>query len=202
MATAGSLGAGQASAGLERAAPRRSLIRGSSAWVPAEAPRSTQIQDLERSEAIRWIDLNAEALTGPEAVGLLDPICRGQLDGGLARQLVAPGCATPNGGGPTGGPELRASFRIRHLTAANAGQVWLFEPVRLLVGEDWLVSCWLEPRLFRGTGAGIDRTPDDSGQIHLAAAAAWLREGASTASDLADLVQRQLDRDDWASRPD
>ncbi|MGH2925455.1 MAG: hypothetical protein ACRDK1_05710 [Solirubrobacterales bacterium] len=161
-----------------------------------------RIQDLERSEAIRWIDLNAEALTGSEAMALLDPICRGQLDGELARRLVEPGRATRNGSRPRGGPELRASFRIRHLTAANTGQAWLFEPVRLLVGEDWLISCWLEPRLFRGMGVGIDRPPDDSAEIFLTAASAWLREGASTASDLADLVQRQLDRDHAPSSPD
>ena len=69
----------------------------------------------------------------------------------------------------------------------------LFEPVRLLAGADWLISCWLTPGYIAGMAVAARHAAnrvDES--LYLAVASGWLRERSSTAVDLARLVRREL----------
>jgi hypothetical protein len=64
--------------------------------------------------------------------------------------------------------------------------------VQLLVGNDWLLSCWLPPRVFRGLGDPVDATEDSSNGLYLAVSKRWVTGGADSAADLAILVRRHL----------
>ena len=72
------------------------------------------------------------------------------------------------------------------------GVTSVFEPVQLLVGDDWLLSCWLPPRVFRGLGDPVDATDDSSNGLYLAVAQRWATSGGDSAEDLAGLVRAQL----------
>ena len=72
------------------------------------------------------------------------------------------------------------------------GVTSVFEPVQLLVGADWLLSCWLPPRVFRGLGDPVDATEDSSSGLYLAVAEHWATSNVDSAEDLAGLVRRQL----------
>ena len=66
------------------------------------------------------------------------------------------------------------------------GVTSVFEPVQLLVGDDWLLSCWLPPRVFRGLGDPVDATDDSSSGLYLAVAQRWATSGGDSAEDLAE----------------
>jgi len=84
------------------------------------------------------------------------------------------------------------AFRTRQVRREGGGEASLFEPVRLLVGDDWLISCWHAPRVYRGLASGIDHRDDASTELYRAVAAVWPTGGGETAADLAYTARRQL----------
>ena len=160
-------------------------------------PRSMALQDLEQSEAIRWVDLFASGLENGEALALLGPICRGELTARMVRDLITPRRFPAGREYPHTGVSITAAFRTRHLQAEGAdlelGDVTsVFEPVHLLIGSDWMVSCWLPPRVFRGDGQALEDADQVSASLFLAVAESWQASEGGTAADLADLVRREL----------
>ncbi len=172
-----------------RIADRR-LIRQASAWLPAQSPQPARLQDLETSEAIRWVDLYGGELRDSEAQALLDPVCYGELKPRIVRDLITPARfpADRSYGGRIG---ITAAFRTRHLRRDD-GVTSVFEPVHLLVGDGWLLSCWLPPRTYRGLSAEVVDPEQASNELYRAVAEAWSDDGGESAADLAESVQREL----------
>jgi hypothetical protein len=195
MGTASSLESGRGGGGPGHGSGGRRLIRQASAWLPSRAPTPAPLQDLERLNGVRWVDLNGAGLGISEAIALLDPVCHGQLRAGLVEPLIGPGRSGADNGRATNGVFLNSAFRIRHVRGADGGRASLFEPVRLLSGVDWLISCWLEPRVYRGMAAAADHGPEGAeDDLYLAVASGWLRDRSSSAADLAGLVRGELSR--------
>ena len=182
--------------GVER--PR--LIRQASAWLPGRSPEPLPLQDLEESNAIRWVDIYGGDLEGGEALALLAPICRDALKHKMVRDLITPERFASGGRYGDSRVAISSAFRIRHLQPGTDdgvpvgadGVTSVFEPVQLLVGDDWLLSCWLPPRVFRGLGDPVDATENSSSGLYLAVSKRWVTSGADSAEDLASLVRRQL----------
>jgi hypothetical protein len=189
-------------------APRRNrvkrarLIRQASAWVPGRAPEPLALQDLEESDAVRWVDIYGGELSDAEVLALLGPICRGQLKDKMVRDLITPKRFAAASAGRYGDSQvvISSAFRIRHLRSGTNGSVAaradevtsVFEPVQLLAGRDWLLSCWLPPRAFRGLADPADAIDDSSSGVYLAVAQRWPTSNAASAQDLASLVRRHL----------
>jgi hypothetical protein len=181
---------------------RPRLIRQASAWVPGRAPEPLPLQDLEVSAAVRWVDIYGGELSGGEVLALLGPICRGQLKDKMVRDLITPKRFASASGGRYGDSPvvISSAFRIRHLQPGTNGNVpagadgvtSVFEPVQLLVGHNWLLTCWLPPRVFRGLGDPLDAVDESSSGVYLAVAERWPTSNADSAEDLASLVRRQL----------
>jgi hypothetical protein len=155
------------------------------------------LQELEQSQAIRWVDLFAGDLGNGEALALLGPICRGELTARMARDLVTPRRFPAGRRYPGTEVSITAAFRTRHLQAEGTSErlgavTSVFEPVHLLIGSDWLISCWLPPRVFRGGDAAPDRGGEDGEAMYRGVADAWRETDGETAEDLADLVRREL----------
>ena len=160
-------------------------------------PREMGLQELEQSQAIRWVDLFAGDLANGEALALLGPICGGELTARMARDLVTPRRFPAGRHYPGTEVSITAAFRTRHLQAEGSDSRFgavtsVFEPVHLLIGSDWMISCWLPPRVFRGGGEMADQDRDDGETLYLAVAKAWTETDGETVGDLADLVRRQL----------
>jgi len=169
---------------------RRQLIRQASVWLPSEDPQPARLQDLEESSGIRWVDLNGGSLGGFEAQALLDPVCHGELRPRMVRDLVSAGRYPAGRRYDAGQIAISAAFRTRHVRRNGGRLTSVFEPVHLLVGEDWLLTCWLPPRTYRGTGE-LGPEDDAANELYLAVASAW-RDRGQTAADLAELVRQQL----------
>src|SRR4051795_7946975 len=108
---------GLAKAGASLRHPR--LIHQASAWEPGEAPQPIPLQDLEDTDAIGWLDLYGGDLDGPEALALLAPISRGELNARKVSDLVTPR-RLPAGRQYPGGASITSGFRTRHLQTADA----------------------------------------------------------------------------------
>ena len=132
----------------------------------ARAPEPLPLQDLELSDGVRWVDIYGGVLGIGEVLALLAPICNGKLKQRMVRDLITPKRFAAGGGYRDSEVVITSGFRIRHLGSdANGSKATngngatngppvaaVFEPVQLLVGDDWLLSCWHPPRVFRGHG--------------------------------------------------
>jgi hypothetical protein len=182
------------------------LIRQASAWLPQRAPEPLPLQDLEESDAVRWVDIYGGDLSNGEVLALLAPICRGELTEKMVRDLITPQRFATGASYRDGEVAVTSAFRIRHLRsdasgsqAANGnggtnghGGTSVFEPVQMLVGDDWLLSCWLPPRVFRGLGDPVHLADDSSSGLYLAIAKRWPTSNARSAECLAKLVRHEL----------
>jgi hypothetical protein len=181
-------------------AKRPRLIRQASAWLPQQAPEPLQLQDLEESDAVRWVDIYGGDLSNGEVLALLAPICRGVLTEKMVRDLITPQRFATGGSYRDSGVVIMSGFRIRHLRSGTNGSEAtngdggpsVFEPVQMLVSDDWLLSCWLPPRVFRGMGDPVPVADDSSSGLYLTVAERWPTSDASSAEDLAKLVRREL----------
>ena len=179
---------------------RPRLIRQASAWLPQHDPEPLPLQDLEDSDALRWVDIYGGDLSNGEVLALLAPICRGGLTEKMVRDLITPQRFAAGGSYRDSNVVITSGFRIRHLgsgtngsEATNGnGSPSVFEPVQMLVGDDWLLSCWLPARVFRGMDAPAPVADDSSSGLYLAVAKRWPTSNASTAEGLAKLVRREL----------
>jgi hypothetical protein len=182
---------------LSRGVRRPRLIRQASAWLPRRAPEPLPLQDLEQADAIRWVDIYGAGLEKAEVLALLNPICRGQLEEKMVRDLITPERFAAGGSYRNSEVVITSAFRVRHLRRDLNGSgggnfTSVFEPVQLLVGEDWLLSCWHPSRVFRGLGDASQNGDDTSSGLYLAIARRWPATHAKSAEDLAALVQREL----------
>lgn len=171
---------------------RQRLIRQASAWLPGQHPRTARLQELEGWEAIRWVDLYGGVLRDSEALALLDPVCAGELTPRMVRDLITP-ARYPAGRSYDGGHiAITSGFRTRHVPHENGDVTSLFEPVHLLAGEDWLLTCWLPARAYRGLDDASGDGDEAADELYRAVADAWPESGGETAADLAEAAHREL----------
>jgi hypothetical protein len=181
-------------------ARRPRLIRQASAWVPQCPPEPLPLQDLEESDALRWVDIYGGDLSNGEVLALLAPIARGQITEKMVRDLITPQRFAVGGSYRHSDVAITSGFRIRHLRSATNGSqttsghdgTSVFEPVQMLVGDDWLLSCWLPPRVFRGLGHPVHVADDSSSGLYLNVAKRWPTSNARNANGLAKLVRHEL----------
>jgi hypothetical protein len=119
----------------------------------------------------------------------------------MARDLATPRRFPAAGTYGSAPVRMTAGFLVRHLQLDPsdgdfAGAVAsVLKPVQLLVGQGWLLSAWLPPRLFRGSSAALeaDCNGQDPDRLHMAVATSWPESACATADDLAELIRRELE---------
>lgn len=189
-------------------ARRPRLIRQASAWVPHRSPEPLPLQDLEFCDGVRWVDIYGGVLGISEVLALLAPVCDGRLNQRMVRDLITPKRFAVGGGYRDSEVVVTSGFRIRHLSSdangsdgANGNEsratnghpvASVFEPVQLLVGDDWLLSCWHPPRVFRGLSDPVHVADDSSSGLYLGVAKRWPTSNETDAPGLARLVRREL----------
>ena len=100
---------------------RPRLIRQASAWLPQRAPEPLPLQDLEQSDALRWVDIYGGDLGNGEVLALLAPICRGELTAKMVRDLITPQRFAVGGSYRDSDVMITSGFRIRHLGSGANG---------------------------------------------------------------------------------
>lgn len=178
------------------------LVRRASTWLPGECPAIVSLDELGSTVGARWVEVHPDGLRSTEAIASLNAVCNGELTRRMARDLVTPRRFPAAGTYEPTSVRMTAGFLVRHLQSdrgddgAPPGPVAsVLKPVQLLVGSDWLLSAWLEPRLFRGSPEALedDLDGDDAGRLYLATATRWPDSEGETADDLAELIRRELE---------
>jgi hypothetical protein len=179
--------------GLETAA----FVRSATAWRPGEEPRP--LTGADAPGAIRWYDLDPAGVEVDVVVRELGSACDG-LTADMVADVLEPD-EQPEGKDFGNGIRLASSFGVeavgpagegRRGEAQGAGEL-VFQPVELVAGDDWLVTCWHPRRTFIGATELPDhepaRLPDG---LYQAVARRWAAGPGRTAGDLGVLVMHEL----------
>jgi hypothetical protein len=177
------------------------LVRRASAWTPGEEPRTMTLAELEEAGGVRWVDIHHAELRSPRSLGALNRICEGLLTQRMARDLATPRRFPAAGTYGSTAVRMTAAFLVRHLQVDPSDGDFagafasVLKPVQLLVGQGWLLSAWLPPRLFRGSIDALeaDCNGHDPDRLHMAVATSWPESACATADDLAALIRRELE---------
>jgi hypothetical protein len=159
------------------------------------------LRELEDAPGVRWIDIHHAELRSARSLGMLNHICGGVLTQRMARDLATPRRFPAAGTYEPTQVRMTAAFLIRHLQldgepGGDPGPVAsVLKPMQLLVGDSWLLSAWLPSRLFRGNAAALEADCDDGDpdRLFLTVAARWPETEGETASDLAEVIRRELE---------
>ena len=141
--------------------------------------------------------MDGAALDGVEALALLAPVCRDPLNGRMIRDLITPSRFPAGRDYPGGHVSITSAFRTRHVQPDGkdgeaAEVISVFEPVHLLMGDRWLITAWLRPRVFRGSEDALRALDDPSESLYHSVAERWRSSEGSSAEELADLIRREL----------
>ena len=192
-------GAGETPVAESRAQSGSDPLVGATVWVEGRSPEPVAPDGEAPSSGIRWFDVSTEAsLEG--LLELLETRCIG-LEPEMLQDLLALD-DVPQGDRWDGGSiRLASTFGI-YPKDGDCGADWalsdpspdaLYQPVELVAGDDWLITKWHEPCLYRGSALAepID-CPIGKRDLIDAVAARWPASGSRSAGDLGVLVMYEL----------
>jgi Mg2+ and Co2+ transporter CorA len=150
-------------------------------------------------DGFRWFELTCgdeETGTVLEAIGRYCP----GLTEPMLQDLLTPD-ERPEGARYEGDIRLASSFSViawrpKQQSERGAPQgvgVLRFQPVELLAGSSWLVTCWHPERIFQGSRRmDDDQPPGDADDLFEAVAARWKRRPGQMPGDLGISVMHEL----------
>jgi hypothetical protein len=175
------------------------LLASTSLWTPASPPRASEEPRRADAGGVVWFDARPGA--DPVALqALLEPHCPG-IEAAMLEDLLQPDDEPYGASYADGSIRLASAFAAtarrsepegRRGAAQRAG-VLLLEPVELLAGSDWIVSCWHPVRAFHGANELEAQPPRGAGGELLARVAhRWAAGCGRNAGDLGVLVLNEL----------
>jgi hypothetical protein len=188
-------GAVQTSGGPQTGA---SFLRRCTLWSTGKAPAEADNASAP-AEGIRWFDLIGDPSIAPQVLEQLGPSCPG-LTLGMLEDLLDPDEEPSGASYDSGRIRLASTFsveakrldeKVKRGEPQHVG-VLVFQPVELLAGSDWLITCWHPRRTFSGADVAHDDPPDSSDELYRAVAARWAMCEAQNAGDLGVLIMHEL----------
>ncbi len=176
-----------------------SWLKRVSVWRAGARPDIGSPGDLAGDEALRWFELVCGPDLTAEAFDFLGPRCPG-LTSQMLEDLLTPDDAPAGISYGDGAIRLASTFSVEALrvdhrrergTAQGSG-VLRFQPVELLAGERWLISCWHPRRTFQGAIKIEEDPPDSSDETFRGVAERWAQRRDGGAGDLGVAVMNEL----------
>ena len=176
------------------------FVRSATAWAPGKQPvaLSDPAAPVEPG-VVRWIDLDPAAADPETVIRELATACPG-LTAEMVEDLLEPD-EEPEGKSFGDRIRLASSFGVeargpggsgRRGEAQGAGEL-VFQPVELLSGEDWLLTCWHPQRTFVGATELPDREAAHPPEgLFENVARRWAAGSGSNAGDLGVLAMHEL----------
>jgi hypothetical protein len=176
------------------------FVRSATAWAPGERPSPLpEPSSPTEPGVVRWIDLDPESADPETVVRELAHVCAG-LTAEMAEDLLEPD-EEPEGKSFADRIRLASSFAVeargpsgtgRRGEAQGAGEL-VFQPVELLSGDDWLLTCWHPRRTFVGASELSDHEAAHPPEGLLEnVARRWAGGTGRNAGDLGVLVMHEL----------
>lgn len=165
-----------------------------SLWCPDERPAPCDLKQVGRQAGIPWFELVCDATETDAVLADLTHHCPG-LTAPMLEDLVTPDDSPEGSSYDDGSIRLASTFgvearrqdvRVERGTPRGTG-VLEFQPVEILAGETWLISCWHPTRTFRGA----DKIGEGPPQRQMAFSMASSNAGTTVAKAMPAI---------WASR--
>lgn len=174
-------------------------IRRVSVWHPESPPAEIPLEVVGDVNGFPWIELAC----GPDhtlpVFEMLAEHCPG-LTSQMLADLLTPDDEPEGNSYADGAIRLASSFgvvaqrpdaKLVRGTPQGVG-VLVFQPVELLAGEDWLISCWHPRRTFQGATMIKEAPPGESDALYRAVFDRWQRGQRGNAGDLGISVMHEL----------
>jgi CorA-like Mg2+ transporter protein len=173
-------------------------VRRISTWEKGRSPRKVAISEVSGSAGLRWFELVCGAEETDEVLRALEEHCQG-LTKAMLEDLLTPD-EQPEGTRYANGVRLASSFSVvawRPEDRVERGRpqgvgVLRFQPVELLAGTDWLITCWHPQRVFQGSKPIEEEPPGGADELFEGMADRWERSSCATAGDLGIRVMHEL----------
>lgn len=168
-------------------------------WQPGSAPRLCGLGELIPEGAFVWIELACGAHLIARVLDLLSPLCP-ELTAEMLTDLLTPDEAPAGASFVDGSIELASTFSVeavRRQEKAIRGQpqgagVLSFQPVEILAGPSWLISCWHPRRTFQGAMKIGEEPPGPADEVFHGVAGRWVGGPGGTPGDLGVSVMHEL----------
>lgn len=173
-------------------------LRRISVWRRNGESQVVELPELPAADGFHWFELSC----GVQEVGSLLEFLSGHCPGlteTMLTDLLTPD-EQPEGEVYEGGIRLASSFSVdpwrpdRHVDRGTPQGVGVlrFQPVELLAGESWLVTCWHPQRTFQGSRKADEQPPGNADGLWEEVAARWRRKPGALPGDLGVFVMHEL----------
>lgn len=176
-----------------------SWLRQVSQWSPGASPRVVDLHSLDPESGFLWFDVVCSAAELESVLKLLGEHCDGLTEEMLA-DLLTPDDEPEGSSYGNGRIRLASSFSVvaerpdRRLERGRPEGVGVlsFQPVELLAGDDWLITCRHPQRVFQGAERVEEKPAGDAEALFLEIARKWERCSGRTPGDLGVAVMHEL----------
>jgi len=173
-------------------------VRRVSIWQQSGSAQQVTLSELPSAKGFCWIELTCGADNAGTLLKTLAPHCPG-LTEQMLQDLLTPD-EQPEGKSYEGGIRLASSFSVTAWRPEGNNErgkpqgigVLCFQPVELLAGDSWLVTCWHPQRIFQGSQKIDDQPPGDADDLFEAVATRWGRDPGRQPGDLGISVMHEL----------
>ncbi|MGN6217081.1 MAG: hypothetical protein ACTHN7_09020, partial [Solirubrobacterales bacterium] len=173
-------------------------IRRVSVWRQDGSSQTVQLAELSQPEGFCWFELTCGVEVVDDVLVTIGDHCPG-LTEEMLQDLLTPD-EQPEGKVFDGGIRLASSFSVdpwrpdRQVSRGTPQGVGVlrFQPVELLAGESWLVTCWHPQRVFQGSKEVEQLPPGEVDGLREAVAARWKRTPGKLPGDLGISIMHEL----------
>jgi hypothetical protein len=176
-----------------------SWLRQVSLWHADERPGSCALQQVGETPGFPWFELVCGVSEAAEVFAALRGHCPG-LTLEMLEDLLTPD-DLPDGKPYAGAIQLASTFSIdwerddevpaERGTPRKVGRL-IFQPVEIIAGGEWLISCWHPTRTFDGTGK-VDGGPRGSSEAAFRGVVeCWCQGRQGSPADLGVAVMHEL----------
>jgi CorA-like Mg2+ transporter protein len=176
-----------------------SWVRRVSAWESGSAPVIGDRDGGLSGTGFRWFELACGPETAKEVFALLGERCPG-LTETMVEDLLTPDDAPAGFSYGDGSIRLASTFSVEALrrnqkrergTPQGAG-VLQFQPVEILAGESWLLSCWHPLRMFQGASKLREDRPGSAEELFRGVSERWQHGRCGGPGDLGVSIMHEL----------
>jgi hypothetical protein len=173
-------------------------LRRVSLWRGDGSSQVVELAAVAGTDGFTWFELACGVEQVDAVFAAIGTHCPG-LTKGMLEDLVTPD-EKPEGVRYPGDIRLASSFSVeawrpeRNVDRGTPQGVGVlrFQPVELLAGEGWLLTCWHPQRIFQGSRKVDEMPPGGVEELRAAVAARWKRKPGKLPGDLGISVMHEL----------
>ena len=181
------------------AAAGKQWLRRVSMWQSGSPPRICDLDEPVQAGSFTWIELTCGVELSDSVLESLVPTCPG-ISREMLCDLLTPDEAPAGVSFGDGDIRLASTFSVEAIRRgekrvrgrAEGAGVLRFQPVEILAGPSWLISCWHPRRTFQGAKKIEVEDPGSADEVFRGVAGRWLGGAGGNAADLGVLVMHEL----------